>query len=142
MDNKRMIERTQHEQAELEQRLRLALKRRAAPPELKQRVMAAAQSQRVKRSPSSRLFLTRSRGAERGAAGYDWMIQRIAASVLLAALIGGLILHYQAVHYQAAHFQSEQRREGEAAREQVIVALRITNKTLNRVNEHLSEQAQ
>jgi hypothetical protein len=64
--------------------------------------------------------------------GWQWMVQRVAASVVIAAIAGGAV----------AYHQIEERRKGEAAREQVMLALKITNKTLNRVNERLTDDNQ
>lgn len=107
-----MDEMKQVELEELERKLRVALRHRAAPVKMKQRVLAAAQERRR---------------AQQGRMG---MLQRIAASALLAAMVGGF----------AMYRQSEERRKGEAAREQVMTALRITNKTLSRVNERLTDE--
>jgi len=54
--------------------------------------------------------------------------QRLAASVLLAGALGGAITWRNA----------EQRRKGEAAREQVFTALRIANHALNEMNAQLA----
>jgi hypothetical protein len=105
------------EQEELELMLRIALARRAAPPSLKQRVLERAQMRRL--------------AGRRLSQGRGWAFQRIAASVLLAILFGGF----------AVYRQQEERRKGEEAREQVLTALRITNKTLDRVSEKLAEQS-
>lgn len=109
------MEHNEKDLAEFERKLRLALQHREAPLGLKQRVLAQS----------------RSRARERKLAqhGHRWVVQRIAASVVLAAIFGGL----------AAYRQVEERRKGEQAREQVLTALRITNRTLDRVNARLAE---
>ncbi len=56
--------------------------------------------------------------------------QRLAASIALAALLGG------AVDWQWQ--RTEERRRGEEARRQVLTALRITNHALDQVSEHLA----
>lgn len=99
--------------AEFERRLRFAIRRHEAPLGLKSRVIAQARSRR------------------RAQHGRGWIMQRIAASALLAALFGGV----------AVYHQNEERRKGEQAREQVMTALRITHRTLDRVSEHLAENA-
>lgn len=99
--------------AELEQRLRMALRRRSAPLGLKRQVIAKAQARRRIQN------------------GRGWMLQRIAASIVLAALFGGV----------AVYRQVEERRKGEQAREQVMTALRITNHTLDRVSERLADES-
>ncbi len=97
---------------ELERKLRLALRHRKAPAGLKNRVLTLASERRRQRH------------------GRGWMLQRVAASILLAAMAGGFV----------AYRQVEERRKGEAAREQVMTALRITNKTLSRVSDRVSER--
>ena len=98
---------------EFERALKQAMRRRDAPLGLKQRVMAGAGARR-------RVERERGRG---------WMLQRIAASALLAVLFGGF----------AAYKQFEERKRGEEAREQVMTALRITNRALDRVGDKLDE---
>lgn len=56
------------------------------------------------------------------------MWQRLAASLALAAVLGGAW----------AWRQREEQRKGEAARQQVLTALRITEQALNRVNTQLA----
>ena len=105
------IERDEMELAEFERQLHQAMQRRTAPIGLKQRVLARARE---------RLHSQR---------GRLWMLQRVAASAVLAAVFGGF----------AAYHQAEERRKGEEAREQVLTAMRITNKTLNRVSNRLAD---
>jgi hypothetical protein len=103
----------EHELAEFEQKLRMALQHREAPLGMKQRVLARARERRQTQR------------------GRFWMVQRIAASAVLAVMVGGFFA-YRQVEERAA----EQKR-GEQAREEVFTALRITSKTLGRVNERL-----
>ena len=103
----------EHEQAEFERKLRMALQHREAPLGLKQRVLARARERRQ---------------AQRGR---FWMLQRIAASVVLAAVVGGFAA------YRHNEERAAEQKRGEEAREQVMTALRITSKTLGRVNERL-----
>jgi hypothetical protein len=93
---------------DFEQELAQAFERRPAPPSLKRKIMA-------RRAAS---------GPRRPAVG--WM--RLAAGIVLAAMLGGGMLWRQ----------QEERRKGEAAREQVLTALRITGHALNEVNSKLS----
>ncbi len=93
---------------EFEQELRQALERRSAPASLKGRIMARRSAQRPR--------------------SYVW--QRLAAAVLLAAVMGGAA--GWDVHVR------EERRRGEAAREQVMTALRITGHALNHMNRQLA----
>ena len=101
------------EMAEFERKLRLALQHREAPLGLKQRVFSRARERRQ---------------AERGR---WWMVQRIAASAVLAAIFGGAAVYHRV----------EERRKGEEAREQVLTALRITSKTLDRVGDKLADNS-
>jgi hypothetical protein len=96
---------------EFEGELRQAFERRPAPPRLKRRVLEEA---RLRREAGSRRQIV------------FW--QRFAAGTVLAAIVGGAaIWHAQEV-----------RRHGEAARQQVMTALRITGHALNEVNARLS----
>jgi hypothetical protein len=93
---------------EFEQELRQAFERRPAPASLRRKLM---ESRRM-HQPQSHAF--------------HW--QRLAAATLLtAALGGGVVLH-----------QREEQREGEAARQQVLTALRITSHALNHMNTQLA----
>jgi hypothetical protein len=97
-----------------EQELREAFERRPAPPKLKQRVLDEAARRRQAGLRSQVIW---------------W--QRIAAGVVLAAIVGGGVVWREAR-------QAEQQREGEMARQQVMAALRITGHALNRVNSRLT----
>jgi hypothetical protein len=95
---------------EFEQELRQALERRPAPVSLKGRIMA----RRGTRKPR----------------GHRVMWQRLAAALALAAVLGG-----------AAEWEGhvrEERRRGEAARQQVLTALRITGHALDQMNKQLA----
>ena len=107
--------RNEQDLAEFELKLRMAMQRRMAPAGLKQRVLSRSRAQSRARAEHGR----------------GWMLQRIAASALLAAVCGGIAVYHQV----------EERRKGEAAREQVLTAMRITHKTLDRVYGRLSEDS-
>ena len=109
------VEHNEKEIAEFEQRLHRAMQRREAPIGLKQRVLARARERRQ---------------AQRGR---RWMLQRVAASVVLAAACGGFALYHQ---------HEEEQRKGEEARQQVLTAMRITNRTLDRVSTRLASDGQ
>ncbi len=98
---------------EFEKELQQALERQPAPPGLKRRIM------------ERRGLLTIERRYT------HWLVwQRVAAGLLLAAALGGAMewrLH-----------REEQKRQGEEARRQVMVALRITGHALNEVTEQLN----
>jgi hypothetical protein len=94
---------------DFEKELKQALERRPAPPSLKRRVM----ERRVqRRQPQSMI----------------WM--RLAATLLIVALLGGGL--------QWGFKQREERRKGEEARRQVMIALRITGRALNQMNARLA----
>lgn len=96
------------EMEEFEQELRHAFRRQPAPPGLKTRIMAR------RRKPDWR--------------GHAVLWQRLAASLALAAVLAGAALCRQ----------REEQRKGEAARQQVLTALRITSHALNQMNRQLA----
>lgn len=99
------------ELGEIDQQLRLALQRYPAPLSLKQKIME--RRARVKTA--------------RARVRLNW-IERLAAAIVLAAILGGALVWRN----------SERRRKGEAAREQVVTALRITSRALNQMSEQLN----
>ena len=113
------MEHNERELQEFEQRLHRAIQRREAPIGLKQRVLARARERR--QAQHSRW----------------WMLQRVAASIVLAAACGGY-----AIYHQHAQEQVEEQRKGAEARQQVLTAMRITNRALNHVSTRLSESDQ
>jgi hypothetical protein len=93
---------------DFERELRQALQRRPAPPGLKRKLMERRKVQRPQRL------------------SVIW--QRLAASiVLVAALVGGFTWRNR-----------EEQRKDEAARQQVLTALRITGHALNQMNAQLA----
>jgi hypothetical protein len=99
---------------DFEGELTQAFVRRPAPPGLKRRIMNQ-RAQRRTLQMHSRTVL--------------W--QRLAAGFVLAAVLGGgYTWHYV-----------DQQRKGEAAREQVLTALRITNRTLDQIQARLAARA-
>ena len=96
-----------------EQELGQALQRRPAPPSLKRKVM----EQRGQRSAERRHI--------------HWVVwERLAAGLAFAAVLA------TAVGWQVR--RAEQRHEGEEARRQVMIALRITGHALNDLNARLA----
>ena len=98
---------------DFEKELEQALQRRPAPPSLKRKVMERRGLRIMERRHG------------------QWLIwQRIAAGMVLAAMLGG------AMEWKLR--RAEEQRQGEEARRQVMIALRITGHALNEVNEHLT----
>lgn len=95
---------------DFERELRQAFQRRPAPPALKRKLMEKRRAQRPHRHPHFVLW------------------QRLAASVALAAVLGGA----------AIWRNTEEHRKGEEARRQVLTALRITGHALNQMNTQLA----
>jgi hypothetical protein len=93
---------------DFEREVRQAFERRPAPPGLKRKLME------------------RRRSAQRMHPFFNW--QKLAAALVLTAILSGS-LEWRIL---------EQRRKEEAAREQVMMALRITSHALNQMNEHLA----
>jgi hypothetical protein len=96
---------------EFESKLGQAMVRRPAPPSLKRRILDQRNRRRTERL-HGRMVL--------------W--QRLAACLVLAAAVGGGFAWH--------HVQEE--RKGEAARQQVLTALRITSRALNELNTRLA----
>jgi hypothetical protein len=99
------------EMQEFERDLSVAMRRHEAPMGLKSRVLAQARERR------------------RAQRGMFWMWQRVTAVLVLAAVVGGVV-EYRHV---------EEVRKGEEAKQQVLTALRITSKTLDRVQARLAD---
>lgn len=99
---------------DFEQELRQAMERRPAPPSLKRKVMDQRSRRQTQRLWSRTIL---------------W--QRLAAGLALAAALAGGVTWRNYHNYEV-------RREGEAAREQVLTALRITSHALNQVNTQLT----
>ncbi len=98
---------------EFERELRQALERQPAPPSLKRRVLQQRERRRAERRRHHTVL---------------WM--RLAASLAIAAALGGAA--DWGVH------KADERRKGEEARRQVMMALRITGRELNQVQERLA----
>jgi hypothetical protein len=96
---------------DFEREVRQALERRPAPPGLKRKVMDQRSRARTQRVRTQTMI---------------W--QRLAASIVLAGAVAGGV----------AWRNHEDRRKGEAAREQVMTALRIANHALNQMKVQLA----
>jgi hypothetical protein len=96
---------------DFEQELKQALERRPAPPSLKRRIMQRRSLRQTHRLHNRTVI---------------W--QRLAASLVLAVLVGGAFTWRKA----------EERRRGEEARRQVMTALRITSQALDEMNARLA----
>lgn len=97
---------------EFERELQQGMLRVPAPPGLKRKIMARK----------------RALDAEKTHRRVVWW-QRLAASVVLCGAVGGAVTWHNV----------EERRKGEAAREQVMVALRIAGHALDQMHEQLAE---
>lgn len=97
-----------------ERELRQVLERKPAPPSLKRRILLAREAQRTQKIRLRTVW---------------W--QRLAASVLIVGVIAGGF----------GWRQVEERRKGEEAKQQVLTALRITNRALNDMNRRLNERS-
>lgn len=98
---------------EFERELRQSLLRRPAPPSLKRHVLDARNRRKTLRFHRRAVV---------------W--QRLAATLVLAGALGGGL----------AWRHVDEQRKGEAAREQVLTALKITNRALNEMNARLAER--
>jgi transcriptional/translational regulatory protein YebC/TACO1 len=98
---------------DFEQELRQAMLRRPAPPSLKRKILDRRKRRNTERI-HARMVL--------------W--QRLAASIVIAAMAGGAYMWHNA----------EQRRKGEEAKQQVMTAFRITGHALERMNQQLAER--
>ncbi len=99
---------------DFEQELQQAMLPRPAPPSLKRKIL-----ERRKRQNTQRVHVRLV------------MWQRVAASVVLAAMAGGAYVWHNA----------EERRKGEEAKQQVLTALRITSHALKQMNQQLAEHS-
>ena len=106
---------------DFELELREGLKRRPAPESLKRKVMD--------RRAQNRGQIQSIRPAERQRNRMIWL-ERVAASLVLAAVAGSAVVGHYAV----------ERRKGEEAKQQVFTALRITNHAFQVMNEQLQQQ--
>ncbi|MGH9604256.1 MAG: hypothetical protein ACRD3N_01015 [Terracidiphilus sp.] len=96
---------------DLERELRQSLERRPAPPSLKRKVMERRRRELDERAHKRLVF---------------W--RRLTAAVTLAVVIAAVLVWRNA----------DQRRRGEEARRQVLTALRITSRALNRMEAQLA----
>jgi hypothetical protein len=111
---------------EFERELREAFARRPAPPSVKRRLEERGL---LGRDGADRNRLDRKRRAAAQQPAFTWITwQKLAACLVLTAVLAG------SVEWRMA----EQRRKEEAAREQVLTALRITSHALNQMNARLA----
>ncbi len=101
--------------SDFERELRQALERRPAPPSLKGKVLNRRRRQNTERLRHRVIFL-----------------ERLAASLVLAAALGGAFAWRSAV----------ERRRGERARAEVFTALRIASHALDAMNAQLANREQ
>ena len=99
---------------EFERELQQAMLRRPAPPSLKRKILESRSRQNTQRVHARMV-----------------MWQRLAASIVLAAIAGGAYMWHNV----------EERRKGEEARQQVLTALRITSHALKQMNQQLADHS-
>lgn len=99
---------------DFEEELRQTMLRLPAPPSLKRKILARRSRQKTERVHARMV-----------------MWQRVAASIVLAAMAGGAYVWHSA----------EQRRKGEEAKQQVMTALRITTRALQQMNQQLADRS-
>ena len=97
---------------DLERQLQQSLLRLPAPPGLKRKIMARKRARDAERTHHRLVF---------------W--QRLAAGIVLAAAVGGGFTWHNI----------QERRKGEEARQQVMIALRIAGRALDQMNAQLAE---
>ncbi len=97
---------------DFERELQQGMLRLPAPPGLKRKIMARKQARDAERTHRRVVF---------------W--QRLAASVVLCGAVGGGVTWHNI----------QEQRKGEAARQQVMVALRIASHALDQMNAQLAE---
>jgi hypothetical protein len=102
---------------EFEEEVRQAFERRPAPPGLKRKLM-----ERRRKAPQRQSFPL-----------FAW--RGLAASIVSVALC---ILAALVVYGNYQQREAENKREGEAARQQVLTALKITNRALEHMNAQLA----
>ena len=107
---------------EFEQELRQSLERRPAPPSQKRNLMALR------------------RQHARSRQHFEW--QKLAAALVMAAVLGTAALWGGHAWEQRISQQKEEQRQGEAARQQVLIALRLTSHALNHMNQQLAAHNQ
>ena len=114
----------------MDDELRAALRRKQAPADLADRVLALARERSAK--PPAARFTSGAATAEKPGTGR--MVMRwLAAAAVLAVTAGG-----------AERYYTRQQRAAEAARveQEIRIALQITSETLARVQSKLSEPAE
>ncbi len=106
--------------SEFESELRESLKRQPAPESLKRKVMERRQQNRARQQDDT---------AARQRTRMIWF-ERIAASLVVASVAASALVGHYAI----------ERRKGEAAKQQVFTALRITNHAFQVMNEQLEKR--
>jgi len=107
---------------DFERELREAMRRQAAPANLKPRILKRRQERRGRRFP--RL----------------WIFQWGPATAALAALVVVVVIVAAGAGGFLMKRDAEERRKGEEAKQQVFTALRIANRALEQMNVQLEQQ--
>lgn len=119
----------------LDDELRTALKRREPPPGFTQRVMARVEQLTEERER------TASKPARAGwpATPWSWFGRKVSLSFGAVAAMTAVVLLAVGVTLWQQHRIEQERRQGEAARAQLIEALRVTSAKLNHVRTKVRE---
>jgi len=120
----------------LDDELRNALKRREPPPGFTGRVMARVEQLAEERARTAAKPVRSPRGASFVSSPWSpwtWFGRKVSLSFGAVAAMAALVLLAVGVALWQQHRIERERRQGEAARAQLIEALRVTSAKLNRV---------
>ena len=115
---------------QLDDELRKALRRREPPPGFSGRVMARVEQLAEERT---RAAAKPARAARSPWNPWSWFGRRLSVSLGAVAAVAAVLLLAVGLALWQQHRIQQERREGEAARAQLLEALRVTSAKLNRV---------
>lgn len=113
----------------LDEELRSAMRRREPPPGFTGRVMARVEQLAEERARTS----GRPAGARTAWRPFAWLGRQVSVSFGAVAAVASVVLLAVGFALWQQHRIEQERRQGEAARAQLIEALRVTSAKLNRV---------